>query len=128
MKIRGAFDLKGQVGTGSSQKPSGAVRAQCELSLRARLAREFPRAHANAVSAAAIPLREPTPGRRTEDPNAHLLFLQCYFCIAAGLELCAYVGVDFAAENDFFENWSGPSHNVHLWVKDFTRRALSDAA
>ncbi|MFY9907736.1 MAG: hypothetical protein WAK62_21465 [Terriglobales bacterium] len=28
-------------------------------------------AHGNAVSAGAIPLREPTPGRRTEDPNAH---------------------------------------------------------
>jgi hypothetical protein len=28
--------------------------------------------HGNAVSAAAIPLREPAPGRRTEDPNAHL--------------------------------------------------------
>ena len=106
MKLRGAFDLKSQVGRGSSEKPSGTVRAQRDLSLGARLAGKFVLAriltHTNTVSAAAIPLRKPTPGRRTEDLNAHL----------AGLELCADVGVNFAAEHNFFENRSGPSHKL----------------
>ena len=108
MKRSGVFDLKGQVGRGSGKKPSGAVSAQRELSLGARLAGEFViariSADANAVSAAAIPLRKPTPGRRTEDLNAHLW--------SADLELCAHVGVDFAAENNFFENRTGPSHKL----------------
>src|SRR6266852_1254638 len=112
MKRREAFDLKGQVGRGSGKKPGGAVSAQRELSLGARLAGEFViarisagvLAHSDAVSAAAIPLRKPTPGRRTEDLNAHLW--------SADLELCAHVGVDFAAENNFFENRTGPSHKL----------------
>src|ERR1035438_4295970 len=111
MKRRRTFDLKGQVRRSSGEVPGGAVRAQRELSLRARfavklfLAHVFARvfSHPDAVSAAAIPLREPTHGRRTEDPNAHL----------AGLEFCVHVGVDFATEYNFFENRTGPSHNVH---------------
>src|SRR5271155_2825920 len=114
MKLRRAFDLKRQVGRCSGQKPGGAVSAQREMGLRSRLAGEFVLArvlthvftYGGTVSAGAIPLREPTPGRRTEDLNAHLLF--------AGLELCAHVGIDFAAENNFFENRTGPSHNFPL--------------
>src|SRR6266403_5277755 len=105
MKRRAIFDLKGQVGRGSCEEPSGAVGAQRELSLGARLAGKFVLADSNAVSAAAIPLRKPTPGRRTEDLNAHLW--------SADLELCAHVGVDFTTENNFFENRTGPSHNFH---------------
>src|SRR6266566_6651704 len=110
MKRRAIFDLNCQVGRGSCEEPGGAVGAQRELSLGARLAGKFVLtrvarvlAHSNAVSAAAIPLRKPTPGRRTEDLNAHLW--------SADLELCAHVGVDFATENNFFENGTGPSHN-----------------
>src|SRR5260370_6000918 len=113
MKLRKAFDLKGQIGRGPGEKPSGAVGAQCELRLGARLAGKFVLAriltHTNTVSAAAIPLRKPTPGRRTEDLNAHL----------AGLELCADVGVNFAAENNFFENRTDPSHNFHPRLEIF---------
>ena len=104
--------MKGEVGRGSGKKPGGAIRAQRELSLGTRLAGKFVLAHTRAVSASAIPLREPAPGRRTEDLNAHL----------AELEFCAHVGVDFAAENDFFENRTGPSHSFHLQVRDFPRR------
>src|SRR5208282_3185794 len=68
-----AFDLRSQVGRGSREKPRGAVRAQRQLSLRASFAGGFLKttiiAHGNAVSAAAIPLRKPAPGRRTGDPD-----------------------------------------------------------
>jgi len=40
----------------------------------------------------------------------------------AGLEFSAYVGVDLAAENDFFEYGSGPRHDYHLRVKFFLGR------
>jgi hypothetical protein len=33
--------------------------------------------------------------------------------------LCAHVGVNFAAKNNFFENWTGPNHNFHLRSADF---------
>ena len=42
-----------------------------------------------------------------------------------GLEFCAHVGVDFATENDFLENRTGPDHNVSpLAFEIFARRAL----
>ena len=53
-------------------------------------------AHGDTVSATAIPLRKPNPGRRAEDLNAHLV----------GLKFCAHVGVDFAAKNNFFDRRS----------------------
>jgi hypothetical protein len=40
----------------------------------------------------------------------------------AGLEFCAHVGVDFAAQNDFFKNGSDPSHDYHLLGKKFFAR------
>jgi hypothetical protein len=100
MEFGSCFDLKSQIRRGSSEKPSGAIGAQRQLSLRASLAAELILAHGQAVSAATIPLREPTPSRGTEDANLHL----------GGLEFCAYVGVDLAAEKDFFKYRTGPSH------------------
>src|SRR5271165_3979982 len=76
MKLRRAFDLRRQVGRGSGEKPRGAVGAQSNLSLGASLVRGSLEArlitYGRAVSAAAIPLRKPAPGRRTGDTNAHL--------------------------------------------------------
>src|SRR6266478_5112721 len=46
---------------------------------------------------------------------------------SAGLELCAHVGVNFAAENNFFENGTGPSHNFHPRVRDFSLAEPSGA-
>jgi hypothetical protein len=43
-------------------------------------------------------------------------------CILQDLEFCAHVGVDFAAENDFFENRAGPNHVCHLLIKNLTHR------
>ena len=86
-----------------------AARLAGEFVLTPVLARVL--ADSNAVSAAAIPLRKPTPGRRTEDMNAHLW--------SADLELCAHVGVNFAAKNNFFENGTGPNHDFHLRSADF---------
>jgi hypothetical protein len=100
MEFGSCFDLKSEVGTGSCKKPAGAAGAQCKLSLGTSLAVEFVLAHSQAIRAAAIPLREPTPGRRTEDANVH----------RAELEFCAYVRVDLAAENYFFKYRTGPSH------------------
>jgi len=108
MQLGRAFDLRRQIRRGSRQKPRRGIRAQSKLSLSARFAGDFLEARGitdgNTVSAAAIPLREPAPGRRTGDPNAHLASL------LASLEFCAHVGVDFAAENNFFEHGTGPSH------------------
>src|SRR5271168_1471960 len=101
MKLGRAFDLRCQVGRGSRKKPRRAVRTQSKLSLCACFSGGLFKAcvitDSNAVSAAAIPLRKPAPGRRTGDPNVHLASL------IARLEFCAYVGVDFAAENNFFK-------------------------
>jgi len=30
------------------------------------------------------------------------------------LEFCAHVGIDFAAENNFYKNRAGPGHDCHL--------------
>ena len=78
--------------------------------MRAGLPRKLVVTNSNTVSAAAVPLRKPTPGRRTEDKNVHL----------AGLEFCAHVGIDFAAENNFFENRAGPGHDCHLLPRILT--------
>src|SRR5208282_78050 len=87
MEVGSAFDLGGQIGRGSGQEPGGTVGAQRQLSLSARLTEKFPVArvfagiprrvfrdvltYTDTVPAAAIPLRESAPGRRTGDPYAH---------------------------------------------------------
>ena len=35
--------------------------------------------------------------------------------IQRSLQFCAYVGINLAAQNDFFKNGSSPSHCVHLY-------------
>jgi hypothetical protein len=104
MKRGSGLDLRSEVGRGSGKKPGDAVRAQGELGLGARFTRESVLngvlasviTQSGAVLAAAIPLRKPAPGGRTEDAKMH----------RGGLEFRAYVRVDFAAENDFLKNRS----------------------
>lgn len=111
MKLGGGLDLEGEIGRGASKEPLGTVGAQCELRLGARLAGKILlgliMANRHAIPTAAIPLRESTPGRRTEDAEVH----------QEGLELRAYVGVDLAAQNYFFKNRSGPRHLVDPGIK-----------
>src|ERR1051326_1251458 len=64
------FKLQAQVGRSVEQEPVFSSR-DGELSLRAGAAAKLFLANASAVGAGAIPLREPAPGGRAEDLNAH---------------------------------------------------------
>lgn len=77
--------------------------AHGELCLQTSLALELAIPYSMAVRAGTIPLWKTAPGRRAEDLHLHEVRLQ----------LCARVGVDFAAQRYFFKNRSGPSHDPH---------------
>ena len=67
MKLGSGLDLKGEIGGGSREEPFGAIDAKRELRLGARLGDErlavLVLAYIHTIPTAAIPLREPTPGR-----------------------------------------------------------------
>ena len=102
MQFWSGFDLRAQVGRRPEQKPCFPIAADRNLRLRTRLTAKLPAAHGMAIRASAIPLGESSSGGRAEDFDVHQIRLQ----------LCTHVGVNFAAEGNFFENRSCPNHCV----------------
>src|SRR6267154_6230560 len=99
MQLWRGFDLITQIRRSTQQEPRRAIGTDGHLSLRSRLALKLSAADGMTVRTSTIPLGECSSGSGAEDLHLHQFRLQ----------LCAHVGVNFAAEGNFFENWSGPN-------------------
>src|ERR1700692_2291266 len=101
-----------------NHEEESALRAiwACVRGLKLGLTCVSPRVFSRAFSRTATQFPHPQFHCGKPPPAAEPRILMCIF---EELEFCAHVGVDFAAENYFFENRAGPNHDRHLRNEEF---------